>query len=168
MRGLARAGGYTRWSMGFVVAAVVTLVLVTAPAFAADRAPASEIQPRVDHHLREVNRLVQHFETLVASDCPRFPTAAEWNVYVEGEVDQMLLLAAHAEQAWEEAKRTGDKGVRRAAKDRGGRRIEDAVQVVDKLSACAQENGSTFSPGPIYRRLERELPRRQAEIALPR
>ena len=151
-----------------VATAVVALVLIALPAFAADRLPAAEIQPRVDHHLREVSRLIQHFETLVGSACPRFPSAAEWNVYVEGEVDQMLLLAAHAEQAWEEAKRTGDKDVRRAAKERGGRRIEEAGQVVDKLGACAQENGTTFSPGPIYRRLERDLPQRQAEIALPR
>src|SRR6185369_975267 len=119
----------------FLAAVVVALPLMAAAAApAADREAASEIRPRVDHHLREVARLVQHFEALVAADCPRFASTAEWNVYVAGETDQMLLLAAHAEQAWVEAKRTGDKTVRQAAKSRGGRRIEDAVQVVDKLT----------------------------------
>ena len=153
--------------MRLLATVIVTLTLMAAPTFAADREPASEIQPRVDHHLREATRLIEHFEALVAADCPRFASAAEWNVYLGREVDQMLLLAAHVEQAWVEAKRTGDKDVRRAAKA-PGRRIEEAVQIVDKLSACAEENGTTFSPGPVYRRLERDLPRRQAEIALPR
>jgi hypothetical protein len=115
-----------------------------------------------------VARLIEHFETLVGSACPRFASTVEWNVYLARETDQMLLLAAHAEQAWVEAKRTGDKSVRQAAKERGGRRIDEAIQVVDKLTLCAEENGTTFSPGPVYRRLERDLPQRQAEIALPR
>jgi hypothetical protein len=153
--------------MRLVAAVVVTLTLMTAPARASDREPASEIQPRVDHHLREVARLTQHFEALVVADCPRFASAAEWNVYLAREVDQMLLLAAHAEEAWVEAKRTGDKDVRRTAKA-SGRRFDEATQIVDKLSACAQENGTTFSPGPVYRRIERELPQRRADIALPR
>jgi hypothetical protein len=153
--------------MRLLAAVIVALPLMAVPTLAADREPASEIRPRVDHHLHEVARLIEHFETLVAADCPRFTSTTEWDVYVARETDQMLLLAAHAEQAWVEAKRTGDKSVRQAAKARGGRRIEEAIQVVDKLSGCAQENGTTFSPGPVYRRLERDLPQRQAEIALP-
>ena len=152
--------------MRLVATAVVTLVLV-APALAADREPASEIRPRVDHHLREAAALTRHFEVLVAADCPRFARSAEWSVYLDREIDRMLLLAAHVEQASVEAKRTGDKDVRRAAKA-PGRRLEEAVQLVDKLTVCAEENGTTFAPGPIYRRLERDLPQRQAEIALPR
>src|SRR5687767_5789712 len=139
--------------MRLVAAVTVALPLLALSAFAADREPASEIRPRVDHHLREVARLVEHFEAFVVADCPRFASTAEWNAYLARETDQMLLLAAHAEQAWVEAKRTGDKAVRQAAKSRGGRRIEEAIQVVDKLSTCAGENGTTFSPGPVYRRL---------------
>jgi hypothetical protein len=153
--------------MRCLATAAVTLVLVAGPALAADREPASEIRPRVDHHLREAAVLTRHFEALVAADCPRFASSVEWNVYLDREVDRMLLLAAHVEQAWVEAKRTGDKDVRRAAKA-PGRRLEEAVQLVDKLTVCAEENGTTFSPGPIYRRLERDLPQRQADIALPR
>lgn len=147
-------------------AVVAMLALVAAvPALAAE--PAAEIQPRVDYHLREVTLLAEHFEALVANGCPRFATVTEWRVYADGEVDRMLLLAAHVEQAWVEAKRTGDDDVRRAAKA-PRRRLDEAPQILDKLADCAQSNGTTFSAGPVYRRIERELPRRQAEIALPR
>jgi hypothetical protein len=154
--------------MRILTAVAATIVLVGAVhAGADDREPASEIQPRVDHHIREATVLAQHFETLVGAQCPRFPNVGEWNAYVEGEVDRMLLLAAHVEQAWVEAKRTGDDDVRRAAKA-PRRRLDDAPQIMDKLAACAQDHGATFSAGPLYRRIERDLPTRQAEIALPR
>jgi hypothetical protein len=154
--------------MRILTAVAATIVLIGAVhAGAADREPASEIQPRVDHHLREATILAQHFETLVGAQCPRFATVVEWTAYVDGEVDRMLLLAAHVEQAWVEAKRTGDDDVRRAAKA-PRRRLDDALQIMGKLAACAQGNGATFSPGPVYRRIERELPRRQTDIALPR
>ena len=66
-----------------VVAA--TLVLVAAiPAGAADREPAEEIQPRVDHHIRAAAVLARHFDTLVAAECPRFATPAEWLGYFKG------------------------------------------------------------------------------------
>ena len=73
---------------------------------------------------------------------------------------------AHLEQAWVEAKRTGDDDVRRTAK--APRRQSDQLrQLVDKLTTCAEANGASFSPATIWRRIEREVPRRQAEIALP-
>jgi hypothetical protein len=153
-------------ALGAAVGALLALG-VGSGAAAADREPAAEIQPRVDHHIDEVTRLARHFEALVAGECPRFGTLAEWNTYVNGEVDRMLLLAAHVEQAWVEAKRTGDDDVRRAAKA-PRRRLDEAPQILDKLAACAQDNGATFSAGPVYRRIERDLPRRQSEIALPR
>ena len=142
------------------------LVLGVGPARAGWE-PAADIQPRVEYHIREVGALLEHFETFVSGGCPRFATVAEWETYAEGEIDRMLLLAAHAEQAWVEAKRTGDDDVRRAAKA-PRRRLENAPQLIDKLTACAQDNGTTFSPGPVFRRIERDLPTRQAEIALPR
>ena len=56
--------------------------------------------------------------------------------------------------------------VRRTAK--APRRQSDQLrQLVDKLSTCAEANGASFSPATIWRRIEREVPRRQAEIALP-
>ena len=56
--------------------------------------------------------------------------------------------------------------IERAASEWG--RLDEAPQLIDKLTACAQDNGATFSPGPVFRRIERDLPTRQAEIALPR
>jgi hypothetical protein len=155
-------------AMRVLTVAVAVLALCGAVAArAADREPAAEIQPRVDHHVREATLLVRHFETFVAGQCPHFATVAEWNGYVDREVDRLLLLAAHVEQAWVEAKRTGDDDVRRAAKA-PRRRLDEAPQILDKLAVCAQDNGTTFSAGPVYRRIERDLPVRQSEIALPR
>jgi hypothetical protein len=152
--------------MRYAMVLVAIVVLSAGPARAAWEA-AADIQPRVEYHIKEVGVLIQHFETFVAGTCPRFETTAEWNTFAEGEIDRMLLLAAHAEQAWVEAKRTGDDEVRRAAKA-PRRRLDDAPQILNKLSTCAEGNGVTLSPGSVYRRLERELPRRQSEIALPR
>ena len=153
--------------MRYVMALLATFVLVATVPARANREAAADIQPRVDHHVREIGLLVQHFETFVAGACPRFGTVAEWDAYAEGEIDRMLLMAAHVEQAWVEAKRTGDDDVRRAAKA-PRRRLDDAPQIVSKLAACAEDNGTTLSPGAVYRRIERDLPRRQSEIALPR
>ena len=153
-------------AMRYVMFLVATLILGVGPA-RAEWLPAAEIQPRVEYHIREVGALIEHFETFVAGECPRFTTTADWETYAESEIDRMLLLAAHAEQAWVEAKRTGDDDVRRFAKA-PRRRLDDAPQIVNKLSACAEDNGATLSPGSVYRRLERDLPRRQSEIALPR
>jgi hypothetical protein len=121
---------------------------------------------RVDHHLRHVERLSGHFETLLTAQCPRFPTRSAWDTYVEGETDRLVLLMAHLEQAWVEAKRTDDDDVRRTAK--APRRQSDQMwQLIDKLSACADVNGAAFSPRTVWRRIERDVPRRQTEIALP-
>jgi hypothetical protein len=150
-----------------IVMALVAMLVVGGGSAWAEWLPAAEIQPRVEHHIREVDVLVEHFETFVAGECPRFSTSAAWEAYAEGEIDRMLLLAAHAEQAWAEAKRTGDDDVRRAAKA-PRRRLDEAPKILNKLSACAEDNGVTLSPGSVYRRLERDLPRRQSEISLPR
>jgi len=152
--------------MRLVVVLALALIPIAAPAWA-NRESAADIQPRVDHHVREVNVLIRHFEGFVAAECPRFETAAEWETFAEREIDQMLMLVAHAEQAWVEAKRTGDDDVRRSAKV-PRRRLDEAPQILTKLSACAERNGVALDPARVYRRIERDLPRRQSEIALPR
>ena len=119
------------------------------------------------HHLREAARQTQQLEAVLAADCPRFSSVQEWDAFLDRGVEQVLLLVAHLEQAWAEAKRTPDDGVRQAAKA-PRRRIDEAPLVVEKLTACAESNGTTFSPGRVYRRIERDLPARQADIALPR
>jgi hypothetical protein len=147
---------------GLALAAVLGLAT---PATAGDL-PADEVRPRVEYHLRAAIELADHFEAVMRSGCPRFTTTSQWDAYVNGETDKVILLAAHMEQAWVEAKTTGDDEVRRTAKA-PRRRMEEGRALVAMLSACAEANGTTLQTGALYRHIERELPRRQAEIALP-
>ena len=134
-------------------------------AVAAERTPEAA-RVRVDHHLREVRQISSHFEDVLAQDCRRFPSSAEWDAYFDGEIDRVVLLMAHMEQAWTEAKQTGDDDVRRHAKT--PRKQKDRMRtLVDKLQRCASNNGAEFSPMAVWRRIEREVPQRRVEIALP-
>ncbi|MBI1845659.1 MAG: hypothetical protein HYR86_01645 [Candidatus Rokubacteria bacterium] len=126
----------------------------------------AEARARVDHHVREATALAGHFDTMLREGCPRFASPGEWKTYLDGEVDRMVLMAAHVEQAWAEAKEVKDKDVRLAAKA-PRRRLDDARALMDKLQACAEDNGTTVNQGAVWRRIEREVPRRQAEITLP-
>ncbi len=156
--------------------AVVVLVLSTpgaraddAPDAAAspDRSTVVEARARVEHHVREASTLTAHFDTLLRDSCPRFGSRREWDAYLDGEVDRLVLLAAHLEQAWVEAKGVKDKELRRAAKA-PRRRLDEAPALLEKLQTCAADNGATVNEGALWQRVEREVPRRQAEIALPR
>jgi hypothetical protein len=128
---------------------------------------AQDARARVGYHLREVDQIIRHFQEVVSADCPRFASRAEWRQYFDGEVERMTLLVAHVEQAWIEAKQGGDDVVRRAAKA-PRRRLEEARVVLEKLQACAADNGASFSPLAVWARIEREVPRRQEAITLPR
>jgi hypothetical protein len=154
-----------RSPFALLFAVIVLLALASAARAATSTTPAAA-RARVEHHLRHIERLLGHFETLLTTRCPRFQTPEAWGAYVDAETDRLVLLMAHLEQAWVEAKRTGDDDVRRAAKA-PRRQTEQARQLVDKLQTCAELNGATFSPLLVWRRIEREVPRRQAEIALP-
>jgi hypothetical protein len=127
---------------------------------------ADEARPRVEHHLMEAEQIVRHFETVIADDCPRFESAAARRAYIDGEVDRVVLLVAHLDEAWSEAKRTSDKQVRRVAKAPRAR-VGDAQSLVTKLQTCAGDDAVTLEPRVIWRRIEQEVPRRRAEIALP-
>jgi hypothetical protein len=142
--------------------AAVLAVLGVPAAFAAGTKPAAEVMPRVQYHLGEINKLTQHFETVMTSPCPQFASPAEWNSYFDDEVDRVVLLVAHVEQAWREALQTGDDDVRRAAKA-PGKRLKEARTLLDKLQQCAGDNGASF-----WKKIEREVPERQAEITQPR
>src|SRR5262245_8974519 len=100
-------------------------------------------------------------------DCPRFTTPGEWQAYVDTELEQVVLLAAHVEQAWVEAKTTDDDDVRRAAKA-PRRRAQEARAFVDKLAGCAEANGSQLQVMTLWKRIGAEVPIRQAQITLPR
>ena len=137
---------------------------LAAIASAGDRT-AEEVRPRVEHHLLEADQIVRHFESVLADDCPRFDGAVERRAYVDGEVERVVLLVAHLEEAWSEAKRTSDKDVRRAAKAPRAQ-VGQAQSLVTKLQTCMGD-GASLEPRAIWRRVEQEVPRRRAEIALP-
>jgi hypothetical protein len=141
------------------------LLLAFGSAVPASTAPADP-QARVAHHLREADVLARHFEGVLTGDCPRATSAPEWDEYVETELDRVVLLLAHLKQAWVEAKRTDDDDLRRTAKA-PRRRADQARALVEKLQDCAGSAGHSFAPLALWRRIEREVPRRQAQIALP-
>jgi hypothetical protein len=148
-----------------LLVAALTFALSASASASGVKSP-EEVRPRVDHHLREVETLAQHFESVLSADCPRFPSAGEWDRYLDAEVQRVVLLMAHVEQAWVEAKTTGDDDVRRVAKA-PRKRLEQARTLLGKLSGCADANGSALNQLGLWRRIEREVPQRQAEIALP-
>ena len=144
------------------------LALLGAPAvFGAGQKPAAEVLPRVQYHLEQIDTLTQHFDSVVRSPCPHFASADQWDSYFDGEVDRVVLLVAHVEQAWVEAKQTGDDDVRRAAKA-PRKRLQEARSLLEKLQECAGDNGASFSQMGVWRKIEREVPQRQAEITQPR
>jgi hypothetical protein len=149
------------------VAAVLLLAVLAAPALARDpQRPPEVARARVEHHLTQVHRLVDHFEGVLGRECPRFDSTREWRAYLDGEIDRVVLLIAHLEEAWVEAKHTSDDDVRRDAKA-PRKRVDRARALVEKLSDCAEGNGASLSPPSVWRRIEREVPGRQVEIALP-
>src|SRR5215475_8150621 len=148
--------------LGLIAVQVLGLAAVV---WAGDRT-ADEARPRVEHHLLEAEQIVRHFESVVAEDCPRFDSAVERRAYIDGEVERVVLLVAHLEEAWSEAKRTSDKDVRRAAKAPRAQ-VGQAQSLVTKLQTCVGDGGASLEPRAIWRRVEQEVPRRRAEIALP-
>lgn len=142
-------------------------VVLTVPAFAAGTKPASQVLPRVEHHLRHVEDLAQHFEAVMSQPCLHYASPAAFQDYFDSEVERIVLLVAHLEQAWIEAKETGDDEVRRAAKG-PRKRLDEARTLLDKLQQCAGDNGTSFSPVAVWRKIEREVPKRQTQIALPK
>jgi hypothetical protein len=103
---------------------------------------------------------------VIADDCPRFASTAEQRAYIDGEVDWVVLLVAHLDEAWSEAKHTSDKDVRRAAKAPRAQ-LGQAQSLIRKLQTCMGDGGASLEPRAIWRRVEQEVPRRRAEIALP-
>jgi hypothetical protein len=149
-------------------AAVLLLAMVAStPTLAREARRLPEVaRMRVEHHLHEVTQLADHLEGVMKGSCPHFGSPGEWRSYLDSEIDHVVLLMAHLEQAWIEAKRTDDDDVRRTAKA-PRKRVEEARALLDKLSACAETNGAPLSQQAVWQRIEREVPQRQTEIALP-
>jgi hypothetical protein len=151
-----------------IPAASAPMVEVTPPSVEVPTPPSvEEARARVEHHLREADQIIRHFEDAASAECPRFASPGEWSRYFDGEVDRVTLLVAHVEQAWVEAKRVGDDDVRRAAKA-PRRRLGEARGEIGKLRGCAADNGAKVSLLAVWSRIERDVPSRQAAIALPR
>jgi hypothetical protein len=148
-----------------LAALLVAALTVDSPAREQHR-PPEVARARMEHHLAHVDRLAEHFEGVLGRECRRFESSGQWRAYLDDEIERAVLLLAHLEEAWVEAKHTGDDDVRRAAKA-PRRRVDRALALVDKLSGCAEGNGVELSPGALWRRIEREVPRRQPEVALP-
>ncbi len=125
-----------------------------------------EARARVEHHLHEVEVVAGRLGTVLSEPCTRFPTRDEWTHFQEAQLDDVVLLLAHLEQAWIEAKAGRDAALRREAKA-PKRRTADGQRFVEKFQTCAAENDASFDPFELWRRIEREIPPRQAEIALP-
>ena len=87
-------------------------------------------------------------------------------VYADSDTPLRAVLLGSMTQAWYEATRTGDDDVRRTAKA-PRKRMDQARALLDKLQGCAEGNGASFSTMGVWRRIEREVPQRQTEIALP-
>jgi hypothetical protein len=147
---------------GLIAAQVLGLAITVS---AGDRT-ADEARPRVEHHLIAADQIVRHFENVIAEDCPKLDSAAERRAYIDGEIERVVLLVAHLDEAWSEAKRTSDKDVRRAAKAPRAQ-VGQAQNLVTKLQTCAGDGDASLEPRTVWRRVEQEVPRRRTEIALP-
>ena len=151
--------------MRALIVLALAVIIAVPGAAAAERTPEAA-RVRVDHHLREVRQIASHFEGVLAHECRRFASPAEWNADLDGEIQRVVLMLAHVEQAWTEAKQTADDDVRRYAKT-PRKQVDRARTLLDKLQGCASDNGAAFSPMALWRRIEREVAQRQVEIALP-
>lgn len=151
--------------VGLLALTVLLVAVGAGPGTAGRRAP-DEAQARVDHHLRQAEPLLRHFRALLDTGCPRLASRAEWDAYVDAEVDRVVLLLARLGEAWTEARQTGDDDVRRSAKAPRKQFQRDAPELLRQLQACAAAHGTTV-PTTLRVRVESEVPQRRAEIALP-
>lgn len=153
--------------MRATLALLLLLGALTGPALGREpQRPVEHVRTRMEHHLREVEQLAEHFERVLGRACPRFATPEEWRLYLDEEIDRFVLLMAHLQQAWIEAKHTGNDDVRRTAKA-PRKRVERAHALLQKLSGCADDHGAPVSHMGMWSRIEREVRARQQQIALP-
>lgn len=149
------------------IALAACLALAAGPATAGPaRRSVAEARVRVAHHLDAVQSVAARLGTVLAAPCPAFASPGEWKKFEDREVDDVVLLMAHLEQAWIEAKAVKDDDLRRDAKA-PRHRAEEGRRLVGKLEHCAAASHASFDPLAAWMRIQREVPRRQAEIALP-
>jgi len=82
--------------MRILLALLVSAILVT-PAWARDERSPEDARVRMEHHLKEVNRLAQHFDGVLTGECPKFPSRRDWTAYLDGEIDQVVGIGTAAD-----------------------------------------------------------------------
>src|SRR5437899_5096390 len=97
-----RRGGYTA-SVRYVTALALVGLFATS---GAAEAP-TDVRTRVDYHVRHATELAEHFDDVINRDCPRFSNSGDCQAYDDDAVGRMLLVGAHVDQVWVEAKTTG-------------------------------------------------------------
>lgn len=133
-------------------------VLAAGPA-----APGAEA--RLGFHLARAAALRDTLAPFVYGPCPRFPSRAAWDSYLAGRVDEGVTLAAHLDEAWREAKASGDQTLQARVKaEKRQMLVGNPVQLVGKLTTCAWKNGSSVDPMGLWKRATDDV-RRRAELA---
>src|SRR2546427_11203442 len=85
--------------MRIALALLVLATIMAEPAWARDEPPPDEARARMEVHLKEVNRLAQHFDGGMGPDWPRFGSRPEATPYVDAEIQFSGLPAAHRRAA---------------------------------------------------------------------
>lgn len=129
----------------------------------ADRAAA---EARLAFHLARAEALHQALAPVVYGPCPQLSSRAAWDVHLAELVDEGVTFAAHLDEAWREAKRADDAGLRARVKATKRRLLTgDPVGLVTKLTRCAWRNGSVLDVVAVWRRAAAEVPDRRRQVA---
>lgn len=151
---LALAAGLVTWATAGLAA----------PAIPAAR-PAGAAA-RLGFHLARAAALREALAPVVYGPCPRFSTRAAWDAYLAGLVEEGVTFAAHLDEAWREAKASGDEQLRTRVKTaRREMLVGNPVQLVGKLTSCAWRNGSSVDAWGLWRRASEEVRVRRQEVA---
>ncbi|MGH7268347.1 MAG: hypothetical protein ACREMB_26305 [Candidatus Rokuibacteriota bacterium] len=150
----------SRW----LLAALLTLA---ASAFAeGPGAPAAGAEARLRFHLARAATLRETLAPFVYGPCPEFPSRTAWESHLAGRVAQGVTFAAHLDEAWREAKASGDRELQARVKAvKRGMLVGNPVQLVGKLTSCAWKNGASLDPWGLWKRATEEVRRRRVELA---
>jgi len=123
-------------------------------------------EARVAFHLARAETLHQALAPAVHGPCPQLPGRAAWEAHLAALVDEGVTFAAHLAEAWREAKRADDAGLRARVKATMRRLLTgDPVALVTKLTRCAWRHGSVLDVVGVWRRAAAEVPERRRQVA---
>jgi hypothetical protein len=151
------------WSL-----ALVLLATTFAPSRsrAADPPRADRAGARVAFHLARAAALRDALAPDVYGPCRTFPSPAAWERYLDGLLEEGVTFAAHLDEAWRNAKRSGDPDLGERVKAAKRRMlVGDPVRLVAKLKTCAWRNGAPLDLMGLWRRAVAEVPGRRQDVA---